>query len=159
MPTQEDTNRHNKQLQKLADATAKDWYKGSAMDTAANLPAEMRKLAGNFEEVSCVADAWKDFGNIDSTHKKFGGTATDVTQEDIEELARKDPSLKKKLDIAKMEETTLEFVRTNRQYLSTDANFPRWLNTWEGNISTCQISVRKMGLESFMQPVSGRLST
>jgi hypothetical protein len=127
MPTQEEVNRINEELKRHSDDTGNIWYKGACLDTATSaITPENRKLTANRPDETSVADLWNSW-NPDTTYKKFNGDASEVTHEDIEELSRRDPAFKVRLDNAKMEEITLEFTRGNRAYVSNASNFNKML--------------------------------
>lgn len=121
MATQSEVDSMNEELKKIADDSANLWYRGAVLDTAAHIPGEMRKITGNRPDETPIADLWNDFGPIDTVHSRFKSTAFD--EADYLELERRVPAFKKQRDDERMEQVSLDFVRGNRNYLSTPDNF------------------------------------
>lgn len=122
------------------------------------------------QTASDLNELWKqgDFGGISATTlsgprdtRDFGGLVreqrislrpADFTDTDFEELARRDPNFKAKLDEQRMDAVTDGFRKANPLYLSTKANYETMLK----HIRSAQLQDVHMDLDDVMPEAYAR---
>ncbi len=89
-----------------------------------SLPEEMRTKAANYQKPKTDTERWSDgWGSVDDPLKGKRQADIDLDPSIYEELARRDPEFKRKLDDSKIEEITIQFAKANPDYVPTEANY------------------------------------
>jgi hypothetical protein len=114
MPTQDELN-------KMADETALLWIDETT--DVRHMSKEAQKKAG-YKAPKTTDESWEDeWGGVIRPNKNMTVSDIEADEETLNELARRDPKFRAKLDDVRMEEVVDAFKKANPDYIASERNY------------------------------------
>jgi hypothetical protein len=123
------------------------WLQGEIMDMT-SLPEAQQKLAANYKKPITDSERWADqFGGIDQAAEKAKVKDSDFSEQDLEQLALRDPEFKRKWEEMKMDEVTAAFKKANPNYIANAKNYSEII----GHIKRHQLSDAETDMDDVIE--------